>query len=420
MLQNQVMVFFGVNPWDSLVQRPQHLARGFSRHNQVVYVDPTAFSVFTRLALSLQGDLSTRGWLPRLRHLTDSLHVLTPPPLFPLSLWSNGTNRLNARAASHLLARVLKRLGLRAGILWTSSPQHHLFPELVPADLVCYDCLDNFPAFYPGRRARLLAEQERDLLGKAQVTFVTDPSLESKCRSRCQRVHLLPNAVAPQFLNGRTLPCPAQISSLPRPVIGCAGTFSHWVDLSLLRSLAAARPAWSFVMVGPCAGLAAPSGPPNLHFPGEKRHDDLPAWLDAMDVCLIPFIPGELTRSVNPVKLYEYLARGKPVVAADTQALRPFAKFCALATGPEGFLTAIEAALAESGRAKIRRRQRGMRFAADNTWEHRLREAGGILAELLRRQRTAGQATSARPGANPPQTAGHAFRGGKHPGTPPQ
>ena len=384
MRKDEAVLYFGVNPWDSLLQRPQHLARGLSRRRRVLYVDPTAFSVLTKLASALKKEGGRRGWLPRLRRLSDSLHVFTPPPLFPFSLWSGTATFLNARLAAGMLTAVLTRLDFHPRILWISSPQHHLLPDLMPADLVCYDCLDNFAAFYPDRRGKLLAAQENAMLDKAQVVFATDGSLEARCRGRCTQVHLLPNAVDTGFLKSPALPCPRELSSLPGPVIGYVGTISHWVDLGLIRALAASRPGWSFVLVGPADNRAIPSGLPNLHFLGEKRHEELPAYLDRMDVCLIPFVPGELTHSVNPVKLYEYLARGKPVVATETRALRPFAGLCSLATGPGGFLAAIESALSQTGRAKTRVRRQRIAFAAENTWDHRVREVEKIL-ELFTR-----------------------------------
>ena len=402
MLQGEDILFLGVNQWTSILQRPQHLARGLSRRNRVLFVDPTAFSFVTKLASRRRAGPGNRSWRPRLTRLSASLHVYTPPPLFPFSLWSPAASRLNAFLLSRLLRKVIAGLGLRPGILWTSAPEHRHVPESFPGVVVCYDCMDNFPAFYEGRRRRFLAAEECSLLAKANVAFASDPWLVEKCRRNCEEVHLLQNAAAACFLDSAPLPCPEELAPLRRPVVGYVGTLSQWVDLHLLYFLAEQRPDWSVVVIGP-RYLEAPRPfsfpdsrlsrggpaalPVNLHLLGEKKHADLPAYIDSMDVCLAPFVPSELTQCVNPVKLYEYLARGKPVVATNTHGMQPFAEHCSLAADAAGFLSSIEAALRENPEDRDRRAAARIAFASKNTWEHRVQRIEEVLTKQLDRHR---------------------------------
>lgn len=383
MTRNPDILTLGVNAWDSVLQRPQHLARGLSGKHRVLYVDPAAFSVFTKTGQSLRGAGGRRGWRPALRRLSGSLFVFTPPPLFPLSLWSAAANEMNCRIVARLLARVFRELGFRPGLHWVSSPLGWPLARRIPADRVCYDCLDNFPAFYRDRRGTLLAALEAGLLRRADVVFATDPRLADRCRLHCRSVHHVPNAVHPDFLNRGARPCPAELAGLPGPVAGYAGARSHWVDFGLIGYLARARPDVSFVLLGPGDAGRSLRKLPNVHLFGEKPHRELPAWLDRFDACLIPFRDGELTRAVNPVKLYEYLARGKPVVATATPALTPFAGLCRLAgTRPE-FLRELDRALQEHGEARERMARERVRFAGENTWLHRTDQVLGILGNLF-------------------------------------
>ena len=380
------IVYFGVNAWDSIVQRPQHLARGLSRNNRVLYVDPTAFSVFTKMKGALHPVQTGRRWQPRLRRLSESLHVFTPPPLLPFSPWSRALNRINHRLLSRMLADVFSRIRLHPRILWLSFPQSQPLCSMIPTDLICFDCLDNYPEFYPDRRGRLLAQQENDLIDKAHVVFATHSTLEEKCRQRNKGVYRLPNAVHPRLLTGENVSCPADLAGLPKPVIGYVGSVSHWIDMELVIHLAAREPGWSFVMVGPTHQSTTPNGPSNLHFLGEKAYEEVPAYIDNMDVCLIPFVVSDLTNSVNPVKLYEYLARGKPVVATDTCGMASFGEVCYIARGREQFLACIKDALHESTDKRDPDVSRRIEVARENTWDHRVREVESIFAHLLDRK----------------------------------
>jgi O-antigen biosynthesis protein len=381
--KNPDILYLGVNAWDSILQRPQHLARGLSGSHRVLYADPTVFSVFTKGRRDLSRARDPRGWRPSLRRLSGSLFVFTPPPLFPLSLWSATANELNGRILARMLSRVFRELRFRPGLLWGSSPLGWPLVKRIRADRVCYDCLDNFPAFYRDRRGTLLKKQEARLLQRADVVFATDRRLADRCGFLCRSVHLVPNAVHPDFLNCERAPCPPALAGLPGPIVGYAGALSDWIDYGLIRELARARPDVSFVLIGPGSGGRGLRKIPNVLLLGEKPHHELPAWLDRFDACLIPFRDSELTRSVNPVKLYEYLARGKPVVATATPALASFADVCRLAGNRSEFLEELDRALQEQGETRERMARERVRFAGENTWQHRTDQVLRIVEDLF-------------------------------------
>ncbi len=382
MLKNTDILYLGVNAWDSIVQRPQHLARGLSESNRVLYVDPSAFSVFTSLRLSFRGTGSEKTRRSGFRRLSGSLFVFTPPPLLPFSLWSMTSNRWNAWIVARMLSRVFVSLRFRPGLLWVSSPLGWPMVEQILARRVCYDCLDNFPAFYPDRRGALLARQEDRLLKQADAVFATEKQLAKRCSSRNRNVHLVPNAVHPGFLERTQAPCPSDLAELNRPVVGYVGALSHWIDFRLIRYLAEERPSWSFVLIGPGRKEGTLAGLPNVHWLGPRAHEDLPAFLDRFDACLIPFRDNELTRTVNPVKLYEYLARGKPVVATNTPALEPFSHVCSLASSRREFLDALQTAVEESGEYREQRIRERVLMASRNTWQDRPDQVCRILGDL--------------------------------------
>ena len=146
---------------------------------------------------------------------------------------------------------------------------------------------------------------------------------------------------------------------MPRPVIGFVGGLSEWVDMQLLASLAAPRTDWSFVLIGPVGNDVssdrAACRTSDCWARGPTRRCRV--YLAAMDVALIPFKQDPVTYHADPIKAYEYLAAGVPVVATDLPALRRLAHVVRLADSPESFLTQIEAALGEGRDARRQERQ---------------------------------------------------------------
>lgn len=382
MLENADILFLGANAWDTIVQRPQHLARGLAERNRVLYVDPGTYSLLTHLRPAARSALGNRPTRPALRRLSGSLRVYTPPPLLPFSLRSPAVQDWNARILERLLARVLRSLRFRPALLWASSPPWWPLVRRFPDVPLCYDCLDSFPAFYPDRRGVLLARQEERLLERARAVLAAEGQLAERCADRNPNVHRVPNAADPAFLDPAPTPCPADLAGLPPPRVGYVGALAHWVDFGLIRFLAEARPAWSFVLVGPGEGGRELAGLRNVHRLGPRPHRALPAYLDRFDACLIPFRDLPLTRTVDPVKLYEYLARGKPVAALRTPALEAFSSVCALASDRRGFLDALDRALEESGGERERRVRDRVALAAANTWPVRTEQVLRILGDL--------------------------------------
>jgi glycosyltransferase involved in cell wall biosynthesis len=119
---------------------------------------------------------------------------------------------------------------------------------------------------------------------------------------------------------------PGDVSDIPRPIAGFVGRIASWIDLELIRDCALALPEWSFVLVGPTnTALSELEAMPNVHCLGARDYEEVPGYVRAFDVCLAPFVSSALSESVNPLKVHEYLAAGKPVVATRMRELEPFA-----------------------------------------------------------------------------------------------
>ncbi len=200
-------------------------------------------------------------------------------------------------------------------------------------------------------------------------------------RSRGPVIELL-NACDVAHFAGQDQP-PAWLRALPGPRIGYVGSIDRRAfDAQFVATVAAAHPEWTFVLAGPAEeGVAAEfDGLPNVHLPGRIDYEALPGLLGAFDVCLIPYRVGELIDYVQPKKLFEYLAAGKPVVVTAMPALASLAVPHRCAAAPESFALAIAAALNEgSAPADCELRRHSVRH---HTWEARGQTIRGLLDHL--------------------------------------
>jgi glycosyltransferase involved in cell wall biosynthesis len=182
----------------------------------------------------------------------------------------------------------------------------------------------------------------------------------------------------------RALAAP-EVSNLPRPVLGFAGNvLASKVDFDLLEDVARAVPQWTLLLIGPAApetafALERLVQLPSVQWLGQKPYMELPRYVAAFDVGLIPYVSNAYTRSCFPLKLYEYLAAGKPVVASGVPELAEMEPDVVLVNGAKSFLQAVREAVGRNGETdQLRRRQ----LAARNSWETKTEQ----LLELVRRE----------------------------------
>jgi len=281
--------------------------------------------------------------------------------------------------ARTLVRRIRRRLPRqRPLVVWTYSPLPIIADasRSLRADVLVYDWADDAAEhvlFSSASRRRRIAGWEDDMARRADVVFVSSRELLSRRGSPNPRTFLIPHGgPAPPPKPARQVP---EAAGLPHPRIGFVGTVSDWLDLDLLEGLASARPQWSFLFVGPRRTRTDRlEALPNVTFTGPRRHEAVAGVLSALDVALIPYRVVPATTAASPIKLHEYLAHGLPVVSSDLPEVRPFVPPVQIAEGSQGFLEAIERALAEGRPAEGRR---GI------AWAERVEEMVSRIAEVL-------------------------------------
>ena len=332
--------------------------------------------------------------------------MFSPPRQVESGLWiwspmviPGGTRgvlmRINRVLFSGALAWVLRRLRFRSPLLWTYNPLTGRYLNLKrrPAawsssmfSAAVYHCVDRIHA-QPGMPATLIADSERQLCRTVNVVFTTSPDLQaSLMRLNACTYHYGNVADQAHFAAALDAPhAPKPLAGIPKPRLMFVGAIdSYKVDLPMLTALARQRLEWSFVLLGP-VGEADPDTSitglealPNVHFMGVQPYADLPAWLAHADVALLPLQENTYTQHMFPMKFFEYLAAGRPVVATRIPALRPYASGALLCPpDAEAFDAAIATALAGEGPPV----QQRLALAAEHTYEGRTRK---MLADLQR------------------------------------
>jgi glycosyltransferase involved in cell wall biosynthesis len=197
-------------------------------------------------------------------------------------------------------------------------------------------------------------------MGTADLVVVTSSALEREARKHAKNVVVIRNGCDYEHF------AKAPGAGGPRRVIGYYGAISDWFDIALVAELAKRRPEWTSSSSARRGRNLLPFAElPNVTLPGEKPYAELPEWLGVMDVCIIPFRRVPLTEATNPVKVYEMLAAGKPVVSVPIPEVAAIAPLVRLASGVEEFEREIVAAFGDHD-ADARRA-----FAREQTWEKR-------------------------------------------------
>ena len=355
------ILYCGIVPYDSIRQRPQWLADALSERAPLLYLQPNA-SI-------LRGKLSGRG----LERVGEQMAVLDLGSVLPLSGYWRVLNRANYRRVARGCQRAFDRLGWEPTVLLASFPkQIDLLPHFAELPIV-YDVMDDYPEFFGRRESALLAGMHTELLKRADEVVTSSHYLAEQCQAQSTtNPVVIENAAAPIFFEE---PERASDTRFARPCFGYIGALADWLDYEALIALARAYPQGSIVLAGP-EHHSVPELPPNVQLLGQLPHAELPALLAQVDVGLVPFVVSDATQGVNPVKVYEYLASGLPVLATPCAELQRFEHGVRVAPASDWPRVAAELLQSLPPRAELREHVR------NETWSQRGEALWGVLHSL--------------------------------------
>ncbi len=395
MLRGRDIVCVSSLDWDAHWTSKQQIMHRLAAANRILYVEEPV----TMLA-PLKVPALWRRWralVPRIRRAEPGLWTLTPPPLLPFGNVNPVVNRLNQWWLARYVRRATRRLGFRDYLLWTYLPTSvALVDRLEPVALV-YHCVDEHSAFPGFVDPEVVRAYDDALTRRADLVITTAENLRASRAALNPHTYHVANAADVAHFGGALdpeLPLPADIAAIPQPRIGVIGVHDERLDEAAIEAIALADPAWQVVLVGPVregdVDEARLRALPNVHLLGGKGLAELPAYLKALDVALIPYKLNELSRNIFPLKLFEYLAGGVPVVSAALPELAPYAGMVALAARPQDYPMLVSRALAELvGPDAAAARDERTQLAADNTWDHRVEAISDLVEDMLERRSSA-------------------------------
>jgi GT2 family glycosyltransferase len=349
------VLVFPVIDWDYRFQRPQHLSTELARRGHRVFYISTGF-------IPAFG-LSELRWRPG----GDNVYLVDlPGGEDPPDIYRDIPNELQL-AALELGLRLLKeKFEIGATVSIVDYPFWEPLVRRLNNNIVLYDCMDDYVSYSnSGRPAR---ELEGEMVREADVVVCSSTHLQERIRRLGRESLLIRNAADPEHFGPR--PASLAIECNGQTVVGYHGSINQSTDLQLIAYAARSLPDKQFVVIGRGEGpdLSELASLPNVTLTGEVPYKRLPEYVHAFDVGLLPYRVCDHTLAADPVKAWEYLSAGKPVVAVRLPEIERLDGLITLADGPEQFVDAIRSTLANDTPEKAERRRA---FARENTWSRR-------------------------------------------------
>lgn len=371
------VVLISTADWDNpFWTNKQHVAVELARRgHKVLYVDSLAI----RRPSASKADFGrifrrVRRWLAGPREVRANLWVWSPLVL-PLH-HSPAILRLNQFLLRFGLSQCLARAGMRYELCWTYNPKTHQLVNLDRFDRVVFHCVDEIKA-QPDMPIDELEQAERELVSRSDICFVTAPHLLETRRTWNSNTHYFSNVADFSHFQSSTqdsVEVPEDLKRIAGPRIGFVGALSAYkVDFTLITKMARQHPEWSIVLIGKIGegerntDVSVLRAHSNIHLLGPREYEKLPSYLKGLDVAILPCQLNDYTKAMFPMKFFEYLAAGRPVVSTNLHALQDYGHVARLAQDANEFIEGVAAALRGEGATLDDR----LKAAREQTYEKR-------------------------------------------------
>ena len=383
MLSGHDIVCISTQDWDDLWTRKQRFMTKLARQgNRVLYIEQQMhLAGYIKHFKSHWRRIIT--WLKGPRKIEDNLYVYTFPivlPFYQMSMWINGINHWLIAPA---LKKQMQNLNFGNPIYWIYTPYSDRLIGKVGEKFVIYECVDELSASKGLVRKEIVQILERRLIRKSDLLVVTAQSLLDSKKHMAANALLVPNGVEIEHFRkvlSEDTSIHEEIARIKRPVIGFLGSISYWIDIDLIQYVALSRPELSIVLIGPVrTDVSKIASLPNVYLLGRKDYQELPGYVKAFDVCINPYVLDGVAEGCSPLKLYEYLATGKPIVSVDMPEARKFRRLIKIAGSKEKFVLEIDAALSEDGKFAADR----IKESEKHSWDERFKQEESAIEKLL-------------------------------------
>jgi len=352
---NYDMVVFCHLRWQFVYQRPQHIISRLSKDKKILFVEEPI------------------GFLPEeentaiLTEVSSHLHILQPKVK-------------SIEDIANLLPKYISNSKVSIGWFYSAAFSVLLVEEIF--ETIIYDCMDELSLFKGAPQE--LIDQEKFLISNAAIVFTGGKSLYESKKKMHENAFCFPSSVDEkhfaQALNG--IEVPSDIASIKAPIVGYYGVIDERIDLELLHETAEKLPEISFVMIGPLAKIGDNDLPKakNIHYLGMKSYAELPAYLKAFDIAMMPFALNDSTKFISPTKTLEYMAAGKPIISTKIKdVVTDYSDCVSLIENATQFCEAISKSSVENHENKVTYKQ----ILANTSWDATVEKMSAIIKKTV-------------------------------------
>lgn len=398
MLRGQTIFVLGTSKFDGPDQSASYnIARQLAKENFVYYVD---YPFTLKDYYTFRGSDQIKKRKQYLSPFSDgvvstdleNLKVIIVPPLLSINFLPEGILYRKLLAFNEWLIRsrikkVIKAQNISAFIYINSFNFHYpRIADTLNPSLTIYHCVDPMIIPYDMKHGII---SEDDLVKKSDLVICTSRKLYDQKKLQNPNTAFIPNATNISHISKallEELPINDHLSGIKRPVIGYAGAIERRFDYELLKEVVSRNRDKSFVLAGQVSHEFVPdwlSHTENVILTGRLAYEDLPGLIKGFDVAIIPFKKDEVSRTIFPLKLFEYLGAGKPVVATNfnpdlEEFTHGLVNFCEDALS---FSNALELALNNNDHDE---KQRRVELAKENSWDKRGQQIADLIEENIR------------------------------------
>lgn len=376
---------------------PWQLAVQLAKTNNVIFTDHP-FSYIDAATKFKEAGVRNRfkSYLGSEIFVKEGVYVVRTPFVWPINFLPKGRlynffSNWNQRLLAARLNKFLKAQGITSLIYVNSFNFYfHDLPKYLKAKTLVniYHCIDPMIKSFTLKHGKYLQEKAAK---SADVVVATAPALLKPFQESGLRNFLVPNAANFKHFNTATnaIPVHQKLNSVTGKVFGYFGNIERRTDFAMLLKAVEHLADWQLVMAGPYDKTYVPDSflkHPRIHFPGSFTHDEAPSVIKRFDVAIIPFKCDEVSNGIYPLKLYEYLAAGKPVVSTNfnPDILKDLSGVVSIADTAQEFANSVLLAYATDSDKKVGQR---ISVAANQTWEHRANQFEEIIKnELVRKK----------------------------------
>ena len=339
------ILFFGIHYWDSPWFRKQQFAKRLSDLGHKVFYVEDSDSIIRR-----KKDDRNLPFKTTIRKENDNLYIITPSAIFPYPLNYFTRSLYNLKILNDS-KKFLKQLGISDFIFWFTRPEHGTFLSKLKG-LRIFDLCDDIPGYSKLSGDEKSYNQHLRYLKRSlkftDISIVSAVKIKEKYQSLTNNeMIVIPNGHSINLANKLQLNVPEDMLNIKTPIVGFIGTLFKFIDESLLEYIISKRPHYNFVFVGGIEGyfpIDRLKKYPNVYLLGRKPQKEISSYIYAFDVCINTFKIHDVNDSVNPVKVYEYLAHKKHVISTKMYSLMKenIANYITFAGNYEDFLTKLD------------------------------------------------------------------------------